>query len=319
MDQLKTDMLHRVGLLLFPDYQLLDAAGPMAVFESAIIEGRPVYEICLLSAAGGAIRSSGGAILETMRPEEAGIIDTALVCGGLGALNAAVEPSVADFLVKRARSGHRIGSICTGAFVLASLGLLQGKRVTTHWRFATELARRYPGLNVDADSIWVRDGSLWTSAGVSAGMDLALAFVTEDLGQDMARRIAQELVVYYRRPGGQSQFSTLLKVSHTDGRFASLLGWIREHLDQPLHVERLAGQVSMSPRNFSRAFKMETGVTPAKAVEQMRLEVAREWVERGTHSIVHIAVATGFGGADRMRNAFVRAFGVPPQAIRRTF
>jgi transcriptional regulator GlxA family with amidase domain len=221
-------MIHRVGLLLFPGFQLLDVAGPMAVFESALSEGScPAYKTVLLSAPGGPTRSSGGVVLETTALAQSAPLDTALLCGGMGALQADIDRRIDDFLVAHHSTGKRTGSICTGAFILARAGLLQNKRVTTHWRFARELARRYPALAIDAERIWIRDGVLWTSAGVTAGIDLALALVAEDLGQDVAKQIAQELVVYHQRPGGQSQFSALLEIGQAGGRFARLLGWVR--------------------------------------------------------------------------------------------
>ncbi|MHA7881942.1 GlxA family transcriptional regulator [Nitratireductor rhodophyticola] len=313
-------MVHRVGILLLPGYQLLDAAGPMAVLESATSDpGKPEYQIELLSAEGGGVTSSGGATLQTQSFSTAGAFDTVLVCGGLGAVTAQIDDETMGSLISHFESGQRTGSVCTGAFILAQAGCLRGKRVTTHWRYASVLAQRYPEVTVEADRIWVRDGSVWTSAGVSAGMDLAMAIVAEDHGASVARQIAQELVVYYRRPGGQSQFSALLEKGEASGRFSGLLGWIRENIDARHSVESLAERVAMSPRHFSRTFLSETGVTPARAVEQIRLETAREWVERGTHSLAHIARETGYGSTDRMRSSFLRGFGVTPQTLRRVF
>ncbi|MEI7933367.1 MAG: helix-turn-helix domain-containing protein, partial [Alphaproteobacteria bacterium] len=176
----------------------------------------------------------------------------------------------------------------------------------------------FPQVKLEPDRIWIRDGKFWTSAGITAGIDLALALIADDLGEAVAKATAQELVVYHRRPGGQSQFSALLEIERPDGRFAPLLDWSREHLAEPLGVERLAGQAGMSPRNFARAFRAETGITPAKAIEQLRLEAARGRVESTLEPIDRIALATGFQDPERMRRAFVRAFGQPPQALRRT-
>jgi len=195
--------------------------------------------------------------------------------------------------------------------------LLDGRRVTTHWARAAELARAYPSIRVEPDRIYVRDGEVWTSAGISAGIDLALALVAEDLGTEVAKRAAQQLVVYHRRPGGQSQFSALLEVDRPDSRFSPLLAWVRERLGERLTVERLADRAAMSPRHFARAFSAETGMTPAKAIERMRLEAARERVESGAEPIEGVAMRTGFGDPERMRRAFIRAFGQPPQALRR--
>ena len=195
--------------------------------------------------------------------------------------------------------------------------MLDGRRATTHWGRAAELARAYPQIWVDPDRIFIRDGAVWTSAGITAGIDLALALVGEDLGEGVAKRAAQQLVVYYRRPGGQSQFSALLESDRPNGRFASLLGWARERLHERLSVERLAEHMAMSPRHFARAFAAETGVTPAKAIERLRLEAARDIVESSAEPIEAVAVRTGFADPERMRRAFIRAFGQPPQGLRR--
>jgi transcriptional regulator GlxA family with amidase domain len=216
-----------------------------------------------------------------------------------------------------AASARRIASVCTGAFLLAAAGLLDGRRVTTHWRRAAALARLYPGIRVEPDRIFVRDGNIWTSAGITAGIDLALALIADDLGEAAAKHTAQQLVVYHRRPGGQSQFSALLELEQPEGRFGALLGWARERLHETMPVERLAERAAMSPRHFARAFTAETGVTPAKAIEHLRLEAARARVEGGPEPIDQIAAQTGFGDPERMRRAFIRAFGQPPQSLRR--
>jgi transcriptional regulator GlxA family with amidase domain len=220
--------------------------------------------------------------------------------------------------VRAAAAGsRRTASVCSGAFILAEAGLLDGRRATTHWNRSADFARRFPAVTVEADRIFIQDGSVWTSAGITAGVDLALALIGEDLGETVARRTAEMLVVYHRRPGGQSQFSTLLELDRTQGRFGALLCWMRERLDESLNVERLAGQAAMSPRHFARVFAAETGLTPARAVERLRVEVARERVESSADPIDRIAQAAGFGDPERIRRAFVRAFGQPPQALRR--
>jgi transcriptional regulator GlxA family with amidase domain len=215
------------------------------------------------------------------------------------------------------KSCRRVCSVCSGAYVLAQAGLLDDRRATTHWFRTPDFQRRYPNVKLEPDCIYTRDGKVWTSAGITAGIDLALALIADDLGEEVARRSAQELVVYHRRPGGQSQFSALLDIERAEGRFTPLLAWMRERLEEPLTVEMLAAQANMSPRNFARAFTAETGVTPAKAVERLRLESARERVEHSADSIDIIAQDVGFGDPERMRRAFVRAFGQPPQALRR--
>jgi transcriptional regulator GlxA family with amidase domain len=213
---------------------------------------------------------------------------------------------------KRAR---RVASVCSGAYLLAQAGLLAGKRATTHWRRAPHMARMFPDVRVEPDCIHIKDGAVWTSAGVSAGIDLALAMIVEDLGEDVAASVAREMVVYAKRPGGQAQHSALLDLDAQ--RFAQLNAWMRDHLADDLSVEALAKQAAMSPRNFARLYAAETGVTPAKAVERMRADAARAALERGG-SIQEIARKTGFGDSERMRRAFMRLYGAPPATMRRT-
>jgi transcriptional regulator GlxA family with amidase domain len=205
--------------------------------------------------------------------------------------------------------------VCSGAFVLAAAGLLDGKRATTHWRRAPQLAQRFPNVRVEADRIHVKDGNVWTSAGITAGIDLALAMIEENLGAGVAADVAREMVVYAKRSGGQAQHSALLELDAP--RFSALNAWMRDHLREDLSVERLAAQAAMSPRNFARAYAAETGVTPAKAVERLRVEAARTALARGG-AIQTIAQRTGFGDPERMRRAFVRLHGAPPAALRRT-
>jgi transcriptional regulator GlxA family with amidase domain len=245
-------------------------------------------------------------------------LDTLIVAGGRGTREAAACTDTSAFVRAAAGRARRVASVCSGAFILAEAGLLDGRRATTHWARAAEFARAYSRVRVEPDRIFVRDGTVWTSAGISAGIDLALALVADDLGEAVAKRAAQQLVVYHRRPGGQSQFSALLETDQPSSRFSPLLAWARERLDERLPVERLADRVAMSPRHFARAFSAETGMTPAKAIERLRLETARERVESGTEPIEGVAAHTGFGDPERMRRAFIRAFGQPPQALRRT-
>jgi transcriptional regulator GlxA family with amidase domain len=245
-------------------------------------------------------------------------LDTLIIAGGLGAREASACAKTSAYVRAAAARARRTASVCSGAFVLAAAGLLDGRRATTHWNRAAEFARDFPQVRVEPDRIFIRDGALWTSAGITAGIDLALALIADDLGEAVAKRAAQQLVVYYRRPGGQSQFSALLEADRPGSRFSPLLVWARERLDARLTVERLAERARMSPRHFARAFAAETGVTPAKAIERLRLEASRERVESGLEPIERIAALTGFGDPERMRRAFLRAFGQPPQALRRT-
>jgi transcriptional regulator GlxA family with amidase domain len=311
-------MTRTIGLLVFPQFQLLDAAGPVAAFELASRRTDPAaYQLRILARDAGWVASSSGVALMAERFTETAALDTLIVAGGLGTRDAERCSSTLAWLRRMVPAARRVTSVCTGAFVLVATGLLDGRRATTHWQRAAALAHRYPQVRVEPDRIFVRDGKFWTSAGITAGIDLALALIADDLGEERAKRTAQMLVVYHRRPGGQSQFSALLELGQPEGRFAELLAWTRERLAERLPVERLADRVAMSPRHFARAFVAETGMTPAKAIEHLRLEAARATVEAGSEPIDQIAAMTGFGDPERMRRAFIRAFGQPPQALRR--
>jgi transcriptional regulator GlxA family with amidase domain len=311
-------MARHIGFLIFPDFQLLDAAGPIAAFEIAGLYGQGAYALHVLAQTAGRVASSSGATLEAETIGDAPALDTLVVAGGVGTRDPALLAALAGPVRTAADSARRTTSVCSGAFILAEAGLLDGRRATTHWSRTSGFAQRYPKVRLEPDRIFIRDGAVWTSAGITAGIDLALALIAEDLGEDIARRTAQQLVVYHRRPGGQSQFSALLEMDRPEGRFGSLMGWMRERLHEPLNVERLADRAAMSPRNFARAFAAETGVTPARAVERLRVEAARERIEAGPEPIELIAQAAGFGEPERMRRAFLRAFGQPPQALRRS-
>jgi transcriptional regulator GlxA family with amidase domain len=311
-------MPRTVGLVVFPDFQLLDAAGPVSAFELAGREaGSQAYCVRLVAPSAGPVASSSGVMLIAEPLGSPAGIDTLLVAGGLGAHDSEPHDALLAWLRQASAKARRVASVCTGAYLLAAAGLLDGRRATTHWRYAAELARQYPAVGVEPDRIFVRDGNIWTSAGITAGIDLALALIAEDLGEAVAKRTAQRLVVYHRRPGGQSQFSALLELGRPDGRFGGLLGWTREHLGEALPVERLAARAAMSPRHFARAFAAETGMTPAKAIEHLRLDAARFQVEESRDPIDRVAEMTGFRDPERMRRAFIRAFGQPPQALRR--
>ncbi len=244
-------------------------------------------------------------------------IDTLMVAGGLGARTAMTCDQTLQSLREANQRARRLCSVCSGAFILAAAGLLDGLSATTHWRAAPDFARKFPKVQTRADRIYVRQGRVWTSAGVSAGIDLALALTAEDLGEEIAKRTAREMVVYYRRPGAESQFSALLEMGSPDHRFSALLDKVRARLDGRWTVETLAEEVCMSPRHFSRAFAAATGLSPAKAAERLRLEAARERVEAGVEPIEIVAAKAGFGDPERMRRAFVQTFGVPPQGLRR--
>ncbi|MBV7486804.1 GlxA family transcriptional regulator [Bordetella sp. BOR01] len=309
-----------IAFLMIPGFQLLDMAGPLSVFQTAgeAVAGPqgPAYALHLVSVRGGRLASSAGVEVAT-RPWRDVHPDVVLVPGGEGPRQAGATPAACAFLHAAQARGARLASVCTGAFVLASAGLLEGRRATTHWRHAADLQRRYPGIKVDSDKIYLRDGQVWTSAGITAGIDLALAMVEEDLGAQVAHQAARDMVVYHRRAGGQSQFSALQDLAPRSERMRRVLGYIGQHLTAPLSIEELATAACLSPRQFMRSFKSETGQTPAKAVERIRAEAARTHVEAGNMTIDAVARVTGFADAERMRRAFVRRYGQPPQALRR--
>lgn len=312
-------MTKTIGIFLYEGFQLLDASGPITAFELAGLVVQGTYRIHGLSVAGGLIASSSGLVVDTVAVGEVDAPDTIIVVGGPGGPEAEQCPDSLAYFRRCAAESRRLCSVCSGSILLASAGLLDGRRVTTHWRLAEEFQKRHPKVRVEADRIYVRDGDIWTSGGVSAGIDLALALIAEDLGEKIARQVAREMVVYFRRPGGQSQFSALAELGGGESVFSPLLDWMRAHLAEPLAVEQLAGRMGMSPRNFSRAFVRTLGVSPAKAVERLRVESARERVENSQEPIEKIAVSTGFNDPERMRRSFLRAFGQPPQALRRTY
>ncbi|TGD99434.1 GlxA family transcriptional regulator [Methylobacterium nonmethylotrophicum] len=307
-----------IGFLIFPDFQLLDVAGPISVFEIARRHVPALPGSCVLAGRAGPVRSSSGAEMLASGLPSVDLLSTVIVAGGEGVAQAARCPAVLAFVRTLAASGARVASVCSGAYILAEAGLLEGRRATTHWSRTTDFIARYPGVRMRPDQIFTRDGLIWTSAGISAGIDLALAMVAEDCGEVIAQDTARQLVLYHRRSGGQSQFSSLLELKSPSGRFAALLSWIREHLHLPLTVEDLSARAGMSARHFTRAFVAETGTTPSKAVERLRLEAARERVQSSGEPIEGIALSVGFGDPERMRRAFLRVFGQPPQALRRT-
>jgi transcriptional regulator GlxA family with amidase domain len=311
-------MLRSIAVLIFPEFQLLDAAGPITVFEAADrLAATPAYRLRVIACAAGTVSSSSGVqlIAEAFTDDP---VDTLIVAGGWGTRQESVCPESLAFIRATAGRARRVAGVCSGAFILAAAGLLDGRRATTHWARAAEFAHTFPQVRVEPDRIFIRDGAVWTSAGITAGIDLALALVADDLGESVAKRAAQHLVVYHRRPGGQSQFSALLEADRPDSRFSPLLAWARERLSERLSVERLAERAAMSPRHFARSFTAETGMTPAKAIERLRLEAARERVESSAEPIEGVAAQAGFRDPERMRRAFLRAFGQPPQALRRT-
>lgn len=306
--------MHCIGFIVIPRFQMMSLAAA-SVFEFANMAApEPLYEIRVLSEGGGPVPSSLGMMIDTLPLQTSGF-DTLIVGAGIGPANATF--GLVTFLKGAVRTVRRIASICNGTFLLAEAGLLDGRRATTHWRNARVLQQRFPKIKVEEDRIFIVDGSIWTSAGATAGIDLALAMVEKDLGVDVARRVAKSLVVYHRRAGGQSQHSALLEIEPKSDRVQNALAYATKNLSGPLSVEQLADAAHLSPRQFSRTFLAETGHSPAKAIEYLRVEAARLMIEQSRHSMHEIARETGFADPERMRRAFLRASGQPPQAIRR--
>jgi transcriptional regulator GlxA family with amidase domain len=318
----------QIAILAFPDVQSLDVTGPLEVFVGAqtLIEatgraGRG-YEVLILSRDGVPLSTSSGLTIvphgsfadTPARP------DTLILAGGYGSHAVSKDSATLEWIVATAQQARRTASVCTGAFLLAAAGLLDGRRATTHWAAATELASRYPSVRVDPEPIFLRDGPIWTSAGVTAGMDLALALVEEDLDRDAALAIARQLVLFLRRPGNQAQFSaTLAAQEPVHEPLRDIRRHIVENLAGDLSVEALARRAHMSPRHFARLFSTETGVTPARYVESIRLEAARRALEDSNQPVAQVATACGFGTPETMRRSFLRALGVGPAEYRRRF
>ena len=314
-----------IEVLAFPRVQLLDVTGPLQVFASANdhLVGRgdaPLYSTSVVSRGGLTVVASAGVQLVTapLPSTETGI-DTLLVAGGQGVDDASTDPLLLQWLGARASRSRRFGSVCTGAFLLAAAGLLDGRRVVTHWSLCEQLARRYPSVHVESDPIFVHDDPVWTSAGVTAGIDLALAMVEADLGRAVALAVARYLVVFLKRPGGQAQFSTTLALQVAEDRFGALHRWIEQHLDQTLTLPLLAERAAMSERNFSRRYRQATGTAPGRAVERLRIEAARRLLSESDLPIKSIASRCGFGSEETMRRSFQRLLSTTPQDYRCRF
>jgi transcriptional regulator GlxA family with amidase domain len=309
-------MPRRIAFLIFDDFQLLDAAGPISAFEIAERYAPATYESRVIARRAGSVRSSAGVSMNASGLGRAAGIDTLIISGGNGTRAAAKDAALVRFVANCGAKSRRVASVCSGAYVLAATGLLDGRVATTHWTRSSDFARRFPRVKLEPDRIYVKEGKYWSSAGITAGIDLSLALIAEDLGETVARQVAQQLVVYYRRPGGQSQFSALLELERADGRFAPLLDHVRSNLRERLSVQDLAAQACMSPRNFARAFMAETGTSPARAVTRLRAETARAQIESGRASVQQVAKDCGFGDPERMRRAFVNLFGRSPSSLR---
>lgn len=311
--------VRRVAIVVFDGLEILDAAGPAEVFAQASRLCPPGYEVELVGASG---RTTSGIELGPVRPlaERHGPLDTLVVAGGRGVFDAEHDAALVEWVRAAAARSRRVTSVCTGAFLLARAGLLDGRRVTTHWLSCDRLARRYPAVSVEPDPIYVRDGDLWTSAGVTAGMDLALALVEEDHGAEVAMQVARGLVLFARRPGGQAQFSAQLTAQAAEGEpLRDLQAFIAEHPDADLSVGALAARAHVSARTLARAFARELGMTPGAYVESVRVEQARWRLERGGGPLGPVARACGFGSAETMRRAFHRRLGVSPADYRTRF
>ncbi|QTO50386.1 GlxA family transcriptional regulator [Burkholderia latens] len=314
----------KIVIVAYESAKLLDISGPLQAFSDACLEdGRPAYEIVLTSEAGGAVPTDTRVKLETVRLDDAAMdsVDTLLVAGADLFMPAAATASLRARLVNYLDRPRRLGSICTGAFILAQLGVLDHRDATTHWAACSRLEQQHPSVNVKGDAIFVTSDHIWTSAGVSAGIDMALAMIEDDLDHLTALNVARGMVLFLKRPGGQSQFSIELRQQMRDarGRFDDLHDWMRAHLRADLSIAALADAARMSPRNFARVYLRETGESPGKAVERLRIEAARRLLESGQEPIQVIAHRTGFGDDERMRRAFAKVYGISPHDYRRRF
>ncbi len=312
----------RIVAVVFPEVQSLDVTGPTEVFSIAQRLGHAPYEIELVASSAAPVRASSGLRLVPDRAVSAcrGPIDTLVVAGGLGTAAARRDERLVAWLRDAAGRSRRVASVCTGAFLLAKAGLLDGRRATTHWDACAALRRNHPEVTVEPDPIFVRDRDVYTSAGVTAGIDLALALVEEDAGRDAALEVARQLVVFVQRPGGQTQFSAQL--AHPAARrptLRELQAWLPDHLDEDLSVETLAERAFMSPRNFARAFRREVGVTPAAYVASLRVERARLELEAGDAPVEVVARRCGFGTVETMRRSFRRRLHTSPAEYRDRF
>ncbi|HUB10866.1 MAG TPA: GlxA family transcriptional regulator [Acetobacteraceae bacterium] len=312
-------------MLTYPAVQLLDVTGPVQVFASANVQvadagGTAPYSLNVVSQGGAIVTASAGVTLTAgplTQPGDA--LDTLLVAGGEGAEAAAEDPVLVDWVRQRATKARRVVSVCTGAFLLAAAGVLDGRRAATHWMYCAKLAQRFPAVRVETDPIFVRDGTVWTSAGVTAGIDLALALVEEDLGGSVALAVARYLVVFLKRPGGQAQFSAALALQAADDKFGALHDWINGHLASDLSLSVLADQAGMSERSFSRHYAEATGQTPARAIERLRVEAARRLLLETRLPVKRISQRCGFGAEETMRRSFLRLLSVTPQECRDRF
>ena len=314
-----------VEVLAFPAVQLLDVTGPIQVFASAnrfMVEAGNTapYALRVVAHGGPSVEATAGVeiAVHPLSPADADV-DTLVIAGGDGVHASSEDPALVDWVSERAKKARRTASVCTGAFLLAASGALDGRRAVTHWAFCAELARRFPAVRVESDPIFVQDGPIWTSAGVTSGIDLALALVEEDLGRAMALAVARYLVVFLKRPGGQAQFSEFLALQASEDRFGALHDWISRHLADDLSLPVLARQAGMSERSFSRHYAEATGLTPARAIERLRVEGARHLLSETRLPVKRISQRCGFGSEETMRRSFLRLLDTTPQDYRARF
>jgi transcriptional regulator GlxA family with amidase domain len=314
-----------IEVLAFPDVQLLDVTGPLQVFataneQAAQTAGAPPYLLRVIAKDTLHVTASAGLQITTEKLPRAGVApDTLVVAGGPGVDRAAADRELCEWVAHRAARARRVASVCTGAFLLGASGVLDGRRAVTHWSYCDELARRHPSIRVETDPIFVHDGDVWTSAGVTAGIDLALALVEEDLGRSAALSVARYLVMFLKRPGGQAQFSEALSLQAADNEFGALHDWIGKHLADDLSLARLARQAGMSERSFSRHYARATGQTPLRAIERLRVEAARRLLSETRLPVKRIAQRCGFGSEETMRRSFWRVLAASPQDYRSRF
>ncbi len=315
---------HAIEIVAFPGVQLLDVTGPLQVFASANdamrVSGKPpFYEVRMVARSSPVGSSSGLALVAGKLPRGGHPVDTLIVAGGAGVHAAARDKPFVAWLAKRAGAAKRVASVCTGAWALGAAGLLDGRRAVTHWADCEALARSYPNVHVENDPIFLQDGKIWTSAGVTAGIDMSLAMVEKDVGHAAAIAVARDLVVFLKRPGGQSQFSAALALQQGDDRLDQLHSWVAGHLAEDLSVPALAARVRMSERTFLRYYATATGQTPARAVEGMRVEAARQLLATTGLPVKRIAERCGFGSEETMRRSLLRKAGVTPGEYRSRF
>jgi len=316
----------QIVIVGYEDVTSLDLSGPLEAFSSALLEDsngnpQPCYKVTIAALGANTFSSvSGLRMTATCSLSSVRHMDTLLIPGGRGIRLSPAGPKLADWISRRADGIRRIASVCTGVFAIAPAGLLDGRRVTTHWKFAAELAGRFPALKVDANALYIRDGKFYTSAGVTAGIDLSLALIEEDFGPRVALAVARELVVYMKRPGGQEQFSEPLKFQvASTSRFADLAAWMLGHLNKDLSVEAMAEHMNLCPRQFSRRFRLEFNSSPAAFVQRLRLDEARKRLSASGSSVKQVAESVGFHSPDSFRRAFMQRFGVVPTHYRSRF